>query len=134
MQRYTNKHRRDISFSAGDLVYVSTANLRMPANLSRKLAPLFVGPFKVLTAVGNVSYKVELPIEFKAIHNVFHVSQLKLHQGAAPIRRDAVFVPATVSNEFEVDCIVAKRLRKNQVEYLVHWKGYSAFDDTWEPI
>jgi hypothetical protein len=42
-----------------------------------KLAPHFVGPFKVLARKGEVSYELELPESLSAVHNVFHVSQLK---------------------------------------------------------
>ena len=41
--------------------------------LSRKLADKFVGPFRVLEHVGEVSFKLELPTNWR-IHNVFHVS------------------------------------------------------------
>jgi hypothetical protein len=42
-----------------------------------KLAPRFVGPFKILARKGEVAYELELPKSLSAVHNVFHVSQLK---------------------------------------------------------
>lgn len=35
--------------------------------------------------------------------------------------------------EYEVDKILGSRLVKGGTQYLVRWKGYGAFDDTWEP-
>ena len=37
--------------------------------------------------------------------------------------------------EYEVETIVNKRLRKGKAEYLVKWKGWEDPDDnTWEPV
>ena len=42
-----------------------------------KLAPRFIGPFKILARRGEVSYQLELPEELKDFHDVFHVSLLR---------------------------------------------------------
>jgi hypothetical protein len=42
-----------------------------------KLAPRFIGPFKIMEKRGEVAYQLELPPQFSDVHNMFHVSQLK---------------------------------------------------------
>ncbi|WVZ89037.1 hypothetical protein U9M48_035496, partial [Paspalum notatum var. saurae] len=42
-----------------------------------KLAPRYVGPFKITEQCGPVAYHLELPSHLAAVHDVFHVSQLK---------------------------------------------------------
>ena len=42
-----------------------------------KLAPRYVGPFKITERCGSVAYRLELPPHLAAVHDVFHVSQLK---------------------------------------------------------
>lgn len=36
--------------------------------------------------------------------------------------------------EYEVESIVEKRLKKGVPQYLVKWKGWPAEDNTWEPL
>jgi hypothetical protein len=42
-----------------------------------KLAPRYVGPFKIVDRRGEVAYQLELPTQLSDVHDVFHVSQLK---------------------------------------------------------
>jgi hypothetical protein len=42
-----------------------------------KLAPRYIGPFKIIDRKGEVAYQLELPPELSEVHDVFHVSQLK---------------------------------------------------------
>jgi hypothetical protein len=42
-----------------------------------KLAPRYIGPFKILERRGEVTYQLELPESLSSVHDVFHVSQLK---------------------------------------------------------
>ena len=45
--------------------------------VKRKLAPRYVGPYKIIEQSGRVAYKLQLPPQMRAIFNVFHVSQLR---------------------------------------------------------
>ena len=42
-----------------------------------KLSTRYIGPFRILAKKGEVSYQLELPEHLFAVHDVFHVSQLK---------------------------------------------------------
>ena len=39
-----------------------------------KLAPRYVGPFKIIGKRGDLAYQLELPSNFANMHDVFHVS------------------------------------------------------------
>jgi hypothetical protein len=42
-----------------------------------KLAPRYIGPYAITESCGPVAYRIRLPERFAAIHNMFHVSQLR---------------------------------------------------------
>ena len=42
-----------------------------------KLAPRYIGSYEIIEKCGPVAYRVKLPTKLLAIHDVFHVSQLK---------------------------------------------------------
>jgi len=42
--------------------------------VKRKLAPHYVGPYRILERKGKVVYKVQLPVKIRAIFPIFHVS------------------------------------------------------------
>jgi hypothetical protein len=44
-----------------------------------KLAQCYIGPFQIIEKCGKVAYKLKLHEQLSAVHNVFHVSQLKKH-------------------------------------------------------
>jgi len=76
---YADNRRRDLVFEEGDYVYLKVSPMRSVKrfNMKGKLAPRYVGPFKVLKRCGEVAYQLELPENLSGVHDVFHVSQLK---------------------------------------------------------
>jgi hypothetical protein len=75
---YADKRRRDLSFEIGDFVYLKVSPMRGTRRfrVKVKLAPRYVGPFKIIDRMGEVA-QLELPPQLSDVHDVFHVSQLK---------------------------------------------------------
>ena len=42
-----------------------------------KLAPRYVGPYRIIEKKGAVAYKLDLPAALEGVHDGFNVSQLK---------------------------------------------------------
>nr|GEZ32883.1 hypothetical protein [Tanacetum cinerariifolium] len=57
-----------------------TKQVSMRQVKQNKFSPKCFGPFKVLEKIRQVTYKLKLP-NHSQIHDVFHVSQLKLYKG-----------------------------------------------------
>jgi hypothetical protein len=76
---YADKRRWDLSFEVGDFVYLKVSPMRGTRmfKVKGKLAPRYVGPFKIIDRKGEVTYQLELPPQLSDVHDVFHVSQLK---------------------------------------------------------
>ncbi|WVZ97224.1 hypothetical protein U9M48_042774 [Paspalum notatum var. saurae] len=76
---YADNRRRELNFKVDDFVYLKVSPMRRVRrfNMKGKLAPRYIGPFKVLEKKGEVAYRLELPPSLSGVHDVFHVSQLK---------------------------------------------------------
>ena len=62
-KNYPDSKRKEIVYEVGDRVYLRVSPLRgvKRFGVKGKLAPRFVGPYKILERMGEVSYKLELP-------------------------------------------------------------------------
>ena len=76
---YADKKRRHLMFEVGDHVYLRVSPMKgvQRFGVRGKLAPRYVGPFSIIDHCGPVAYRVELPSHLSAVHNIFHVSQLR---------------------------------------------------------
>ena len=66
-------------FMEGDHVWLRVSPMKgvMRFGKKDKLSLRFIGPFEILSRVGEVAYKLALPPSLSAVHPVFHVSMLR---------------------------------------------------------
>jgi len=76
---YADKQRDPLVFEVGDHVYLKVSPWKgvQRFGIKGKLAPRYIGPYPIVERCGPVAYRLNLPAKFSAIHNIFHVSQLK---------------------------------------------------------
>ena len=96
----------------------------------RKFAPLADGPFQV-TNVGTNAVTLRFPSNSRA-HPTVNISRVQLYFGARP---QLVTAPPNdeTMREYEVDRVMGYQKKNGKEYYYIHWKGYPAEDDTWEP-
>jgi hypothetical protein len=137
---YADKRRMPLYFHEGDYVYLKVSPMK---GISRfgvkgKLAPRYIGPFPVLEQCGPVAYRLQLPKILSAIHNVFHVSQLKkclwVPDQTVEVT-DVVLKPNLTYSEHPIRVLDQKdrvTRRKTLKFYKIQWNQHSKEEATWE--
>ena len=106
--------------------------------MKRKLAPRYVGPYKITERKGNVAYKIQLPPEMSAIFDVLHVSQLKRYlripeEAIAPTNIDLQSDLTYEEKLIRVLEMMERVTRSKVIKfYKVVWNNHSEQDATWE--
>nr|GEX97917.1 hypothetical protein [Tanacetum cinerariifolium] len=75
---YADVRRKPLEFKVGDRVMLKVSPWKGVIRYGKrgKLSPQYIRPFKILSRIGLVAYKLDLPRELHRIHNTFHVSNL----------------------------------------------------------
>uniref|UniRef100_A0A8C5MC51 Gypsy retrotransposon integrase-like protein 1 n=1 Tax=Leptobrachium leishanense TaxID=445787 RepID=A0A8C5MC51_9ANUR len=133
-KRKADRHRLQApSYNVGDRVWLSTRNvkLRVP---SMKMAPRFIGPYKIIRRINPVAYALALPKHLR-MHNVFHTSLLKplLCNRYTRVVPPPPPVQVDGESEYEVRRVLDSRLCRGVLQYLVDWVGYGPEDRSWIP-
>ena len=73
------KKRKEVVYEIGDRAYICVPALRgvKRFGVKGKLAPRFVGPYRVMERMGEVANKLEPSEGLSGVQDVFHSSQLK---------------------------------------------------------
>ncbi|GJS27600.1 hypothetical protein Tco_0488220 [Tanacetum coccineum] len=112
MKIMIEKHKTERVFATYDLVLLKLQTYMQSTlwqHKHHKLSPKYYGPYKVVARIGQVAYKLELPVNSQ-IHLVFHESQFKF-------KGDAPHMPAR---------------NAAKVYVLMQWINEGPDDATWE--
>nr|ABB47095.2 retrotransposon protein, putative, Ty3-gypsy subclass [Oryza sativa Japonica Group] len=137
---YADNRRRNLEFAVDDFVYLRVTPLRGVHRFQTKgkLAPRFVGPFRIIARRGEVAYQLELPASLGNVHDVFHVSQLKkclrvpseqADSEQIEVREDLTYVerPVKILDTME------RRTRNRVIRFCkVQWSNHAEEEATWE--
>ncbi|XP_071685421.1 uncharacterized protein [Lolium perenne] len=142
---YANSKRREVTYEIGDRAYLRVSPLRgvKRFGIKGKLAPRFVGPFKILARKGEVAYEFELPESLAAVHSVFHVSQLKKchpEMAETPLRDTVPLEEVQLESDLTYDekpikiLETAERVtRTKMIKFCkVQWNHHTQEEATWE--
>ena len=79
-KNYADRGRREVIFAVNDLVFLKVAAQKENDCFGKfgKLATRYIGPYRILARVGEVAYRLEIPLDIP-MHPVFHESMLRKH-------------------------------------------------------
>ena len=87
--------------------------------------------------VGTNAIELRLPHSMR-IHPVVNISRVKPYCERLLGQPVSAPGPSNITEdreeEYEVDYVVDSRYKGKCLEYLVHWRGWSETDRTWEPL
>jgi hypothetical protein len=137
---YHDKGTAPRHFEVGDYVYLKVSPTKgvQRFGVKGKLAPRYIGPYEVIGVCGPVAYCIQLPGRFSAVHNVFHVTQLKK---AMPVPENEVITEANAWTEPDFSLIEhplrvldqkERRTRRQTVRmYKIQWSHHTEEEATW---
>lgn len=128
---YNKKRSVGPTLKEGGKVYLLRRNIKTKRP-SDKLDHRKLGPFTIEKVVGPLNYRLKLPKTMN-IHPVFHISLLEPAPPGAPKAPRTEIQPVNPNAEYEVEEVLDCQLFRNQVKYLIKWKGYPHSENTWEP-
>ena len=137
---YADKRCRPLEFEVGDFVFLKVKAHRgfIRFGSKGKLAPRYIGPFKITERIGNVSYRLALPPSMERVHNVFHVSLLRkyLHDPSHVIPVEEIEVDENATYKTQPVRILdskVQELRNKSINLVkVLWLHHNVEEATWE--
>ncbi|GJX98835.1 hypothetical protein Tco_0355854 [Tanacetum coccineum] len=137
---YADVRRKPLEFQVGDKVMLKVSPWKGVIRFGKrgKLNPCYIGPFKIISKVGTVAYRLKLPERLSRVHSTFHVSKLKKCMAGEPlaIPFDEIQVDDKlhfVEEPVEIMDREVKRLKQSRIPIVeVHWNYMRGPEFTWE--
>jgi hypothetical protein len=134
-QYYADKRRSPPpDFKIGDKVMLNSKHVKT-TRPAKKLSEKNLGPYEIIDQPGTLSFTLRLPTAMRALHPVFHVSQLEpAPPNTIPNRVQPPPPPVEIDGEqqYEISEILDSKIdnrRLCKLLYLVRWEGYEGTDE-----
>ncbi|GKC36090.1 putative reverse transcriptase domain-containing protein [Tanacetum coccineum] len=135
-----DRRHKPLEFQVGDKVMLKVSPWKGVIRFGKrgKLNPPYIGPFKILTKVGTVAYRLELPEKLSRVHSTFHVSNLKKCVSYEPlaILLDEIQIDDKlnfIEEPVEIMDQEVKQLKQSRIlNVKVHWNSKRGPEFTWE--
>jgi hypothetical protein len=144
-KHYADQNYHQKEFHIGERVMLSTQNLKLLNQPSKKFRSRFIGPYKITEKISSQAYKLDLPSNMK-VHPVFHIGLLKEFNSLSPDLEIPDDIPSSNDlifgdDTFFVHSIVDHKIAPHPLTYAkgpallfkVKWEGYDSSEDSWEP-
>ncbi|GBG64753.1 hypothetical protein CBR_g46711 [Chara braunii] len=133
MIKHANKLRKEEKFKVGDYVRVKMSEFSDEEGISRKLLPLYYGPWQILNVIGDdfgPSYVIDAPPHLRT-YPVFHASKLfpRIDDETSPFRDP--MIPRPIDGGHEIDRIVSHEGRGRNRQYKVHFLYHPLTEFFW---
>ncbi|GKD04443.1 reverse transcriptase domain-containing protein [Tanacetum coccineum] len=137
---YADKKRKPLEFQVGDKVMLKVSPWKGVIRFRKreKLNPRYIGPFKIMARIRPVAYRLELPSELSAVHNVFHVCNLKkcLSDETLAVPLEEIQIDEKlnfIKEPIEINDREVKRLRQGRIPIVkIRWNSRRGPEFTWE--
>ncbi|MBW0565129.1 hypothetical protein O181_104844, partial [Austropuccinia psidii MF-1] len=107
-------------FQPGDKVWIASKIIKTETPM-KKLSERWLGPFEVIKKIGSNSHHLKLPLKWKLVHPLFHVSLLEpVKQSSIPNHNKLPPPSALVEEqeEWEVAQVLDSKLKRGKLWYL----------------
>ncbi|XP_074293306.1 uncharacterized protein LOC141620292 [Silene latifolia] len=137
---YADLHHRDISFEVGEKVLLKVSPIMGVIRIGKKgkLRQKYIGPYEILDRLGEVAYRLALPLILERVHNVFHVKQLQKYVSdpthvleVEHIELDDALSYVETPKEI-LDCKIRKTRNREIVLVKVLWSNHKVEEAIWE--
>ncbi|WVZ75573.1 LOW QUALITY PROTEIN: hypothetical protein U9M48_023612, partial [Paspalum notatum var. saurae] len=133
---YSDKRSRPLVFQKGNHVYLRMSPMKgvHRFGVKGKLAPRYIGPFRVTDQCGSVAYRLELPSLLAAVHDVFHLKKC-LRVLEEVVDTSQIQIEPDLTYEEQPIKILDQKQRSTRRTinfYKVQWSNHSEEEATWE--
>jgi hypothetical protein len=121
-------------FKVGEQAFIKAENI-CTTHPSKKLSEKSLGPFNIIAQPSTHSVTLQLSDHLRAIHPVFHISQLEpATPNTIPNHTQPLPPPIEVNSEIEYKIVVILNSKidnqqKYRLLYFVCWAGYEGTDE-----